>query len=108
VILGDTLSAVLSAGNYPRMYAGAILTCATCHDVHNTLNQVSYQPAAGNFLLLGTQKNSDKQGMAQPDENRHQPRVAWHYSCLILSNYFDQILHCRGHLMEMRIETGQV
>jgi hypothetical protein len=48
------------------------------------------------------------QGMAQPDENRHQPRVAWHYSCLKLSNYFEQILHCRRHLMEMRIETGQV
>jgi hypothetical protein len=29
-----------------------------------------------------------KQGMAQPDENRHQPRVAWHYSCLKLSNLF--------------------
>jgi len=41
-----------------RLYFGAIMTCASCHDVHNTLNHVSYQSGAGNFLLLGTQKNS--------------------------------------------------
>lgn len=41
-----------------RLYGGAIMTCATCHDVHNTLNHVSFQTGAGNFLLLGTQKNS--------------------------------------------------
>lgn len=41
-----------------RLYGGAILTCSSCHDVHNTLNKVSSQAGAGNFLLLGTQKNS--------------------------------------------------
>jgi hypothetical protein len=41
-----------------RLYFGAIMTCATCHDVHNTLNKVSYQPGVANFLTLGTQKNS--------------------------------------------------
>lgn len=41
-----------------RLYGGAIMTCSSCHDVHNTLNKVSYQAGAGNFLLLGTQKNS--------------------------------------------------
>jgi hypothetical protein len=41
-----------------RLYGGAIMTCSSCHDVHNTLNHVSYQATAGNFLLLGTQKNS--------------------------------------------------
>jgi hypothetical protein len=41
-----------------RLYSGAIMTCSTCHDVHNTLNQVSYQASVANFLLLGTEKNS--------------------------------------------------
>ena len=41
-----------------RLFGGAIMTCSSCHDVHNTLNQVSFQASAGNFLLLGTQKNS--------------------------------------------------
>ena len=41
-----------------RLFGGAIMTCSSCHDVHNTLNKVSTQPAGGNFLLLGTQKNS--------------------------------------------------
>jgi hypothetical protein len=41
-----------------RLFGGAIMTCATCHDVHNTLNHVSSQAGAGNFLLLGSQKNS--------------------------------------------------
>jgi hypothetical protein len=41
-----------------RLYGGAIMTCSSCHDVHNTLNKVSFQAGAGNFLLLGTQKNS--------------------------------------------------
>ena len=41
-----------------RLYQGAIMTCSSCHDVHNTLNKVSYQPGTGNFLLLGSQKNS--------------------------------------------------
>ena len=34
------------------------MTCSSCHDVHNTLNKVSYQTGAANFLLLGSQKNS--------------------------------------------------
>lgn len=41
-----------------RLFGGAIMTCSSCHDVHNTLNKVSFQNGAGNFLLLGTQKNS--------------------------------------------------
>jgi hypothetical protein len=41
-----------------RLYQGSIMTCSSCHDVHNTLNKVSYQTGAANFLLLGTQKNS--------------------------------------------------
>lgn len=41
-----------------RLYQGAIMTCSSCHDVHNTLNKVSYQAGGGNFLLLGSQKNS--------------------------------------------------
>jgi hypothetical protein len=41
-----------------RLYQGAIMTCSSCHDVHNTLNKVSTQAGAGNFLLLGSQKNS--------------------------------------------------
>jgi hypothetical protein len=41
-----------------RLFGGAIMTCSSCHDVHNTLNKVSFQTGAGNFLLLGTQKNS--------------------------------------------------
>ena len=41
-----------------RLYQKAFLTCSTCHDVHNTLNTVSTQPAAVNMLLLGSQKNS--------------------------------------------------
>lgn len=43
---------------FDRLYQGAMMTCSTCHDVHNTLNKVSYQTTAANFLLLGTQKNS--------------------------------------------------
>ena len=41
-----------------RLYMGNIMTCSSCHDVHNNLNKVSYQANAANFLLLGTQKNS--------------------------------------------------
>ena len=41
-----------------RLFGGAIMTCSSCHDVHNTLNKVSTQTGGGNFLLLGTQKNS--------------------------------------------------
>jgi hypothetical protein len=41
-----------------RLFQGATMTCSSCHDVHNTLNKVSYQTGAANFLLLGTQKNS--------------------------------------------------
>jgi hypothetical protein len=41
-----------------RLYYGAVMTCSSCHDVHNTLNKVSYQTGAANFLLLGSQKNS--------------------------------------------------
>jgi len=41
-----------------RLYSGAIMTCSSCHDVHNTLNKVSSQPGAANYLLLGSQKNS--------------------------------------------------
>lgn len=41
-----------------RLYQGAVMTCSSCHDVHNTLNKVSYQTGAANFLLLGSQKNS--------------------------------------------------
>lgn len=41
-----------------RLYNTAIMTCSSCHDVHNTLNKVSSQPGAANYLLLGSQKNS--------------------------------------------------
>jgi len=41
-----------------RLYQSAIMTCSSCHDVHNTLNKVSSQPGAANYLLLGSQKNS--------------------------------------------------
>jgi hypothetical protein len=41
-----------------RLYYGSYMTCATCHDVHNTLNKVSYQVGVANFLTLGTQKTS--------------------------------------------------
>ncbi len=41
-----------------RLFGGAIMTCSSCHDVHNTLNKVSFQTGVGNFLTLGTQKNS--------------------------------------------------
>jgi hypothetical protein len=43
---------------FDRLYSGAIMTCSSCHDVHNTLNKVSFQAGAANFLLLGSQKNS--------------------------------------------------
>ena len=41
-----------------RLYQGSIMTCSSCHDVHNTLNKVSSQAGAANYLLLGSQKNS--------------------------------------------------
>jgi hypothetical protein len=47
-----------SVNIFDRLYQSATMTCSSCHDVHNTLNKVSYQPAAANFLLLGSQKNS--------------------------------------------------
>lgn len=47
-----------SVNIFDRLYQSAIMTCSSCHDVHNTLNKVSYQSGGGNYLLLGSQKNS--------------------------------------------------
>jgi hypothetical protein len=41
-----------------RLYRQETMTCSTCHDVHNSLNKVSYQIGAANYLLLGTQTGS--------------------------------------------------
>lgn len=41
-----------------RLFGGALMTCSSCHDVHNSLNKVSYQAGAQNYLILGTQTNS--------------------------------------------------
>ena len=48
---------------FSRLYrdvngAQTIMTCSTCHDVHNNLNKVSYITGVPNFLTLGTQKLS--------------------------------------------------
>ena len=42
-----------------RLYMRAILTCSSCHDVHNSLNKVAYQAGTRNYLLLGSQIGSD-------------------------------------------------
>lgn len=43
-----------------RLAFGALMTCSTCHDVHNSLNKISYQAGAQNYLILApqTQTNS--------------------------------------------------
>jgi hypothetical protein len=43
-----------------RLAFGALMTCSTCHDVHNSLNKISYQAGDQNYLILGpqTQTNS--------------------------------------------------
>jgi hypothetical protein len=41
-----------------RLYMGAIMTCSSCHDVHNSLDKISYLGGTGNYLLLGTQIGS--------------------------------------------------
>jgi hypothetical protein len=43
---------------FSRLWNGNIMTCSSCHDVHNNLNKVSYNPSVPNFLLLGSQKTS--------------------------------------------------
>lgn len=42
---------------YERLYGGTIMTCATCHDVHNSARVVA-PPAGTNYFLLGGQANS--------------------------------------------------
>jgi nitrate/TMAO reductase-like tetraheme cytochrome c subunit len=40
-----------------RLYQGQYMTCATCHDVHNRMNQDD-PAAAANYLVLAPQKDS--------------------------------------------------
>ncbi len=41
-----------------RLFANLVMTCSSCHDVHNTLNKVSYQAGESNYLLLGSRASS--------------------------------------------------
>ena len=42
-----------------RLYLGAIMTCSTCHDVHNSLNKAVDIPVGSqNYLTYGTLTNS--------------------------------------------------
>jgi hypothetical protein len=43
-----------------RLAYGAIMTCCSCHDVHNSLNKISYQAGDQNYLIYApqTQTNS--------------------------------------------------
>ena len=41
-----------------RLSQGAVMTCSTCHDVHNSLNKVSFTAGAINYLTLGTLTDS--------------------------------------------------
>jgi hypothetical protein len=42
-----------------RLAFGALLTCCSCHDVHNTLNKITTPPGTPNYLILAPQANSD-------------------------------------------------
>jgi len=41
-----------------RLAFGTIMTCSTCHDVHNSLNKISYLAGTQNYLILAPQTNS--------------------------------------------------
>jgi len=41
-----------------RLAFNTIMTCSTCHDVHNSLNKISYQAGTQNYLILAPQTNS--------------------------------------------------
>jgi Doubled CXXCH motif (Paired_CXXCH_1) len=41
-----------------RLAFETIMTCSTCHDVHNSLNKISYQAGTQNYLILAPQTNS--------------------------------------------------
>ena len=54
----NTGTAYASPSIISRLHNRVLMTCSSCHDVHNTLNKVSYQAGTGNYLLLGTQIGS--------------------------------------------------
>ena len=54
-----TGSGYLGPSIISRLAFGTVMTCSTCHDVHNSLNKISYQAGTQNYLILAPQANSD-------------------------------------------------
>jgi hypothetical protein len=51
----NTGTAYASPPIISRLFQRERMTCSSCHEVHNSLNKVSYQAGTGNYLLLGSQ-----------------------------------------------------